>query len=603
MTDAISIKRAFEVDNARNQNRDEVVKTFVPSEAFWRMLSAKNQIILGCRGSGKTALAKMLSHSHLAKFSDERARQAIEQKQFIGIYVPARISWMGSHSSRREIHTEWDIETFIWKLNLATCFSLLDSVESCLDQYCSTSLENRLRAEVAVSRGMSKYWLGTNAFSSLPDLRSALFDLDFRKKVQLTKLRISGNPSSSESPIGVHLHTDLFDPLRSAIEVVKVELDLPSETAWLMCLDEIEFLSLYQHKIINTHLREHSGNLYFKLTTMPYRHYTLDTQFPVPLNAGHDFEYLYLDTHRIKASSVNADGSEDESLPVFSSQIFKKRLAASGLNSHAQKTLKSVFGDSRLLDPATEDWSEGSDNYALLLEYGNEATIGRAQALMANSMQKFRDQIGRKIQGALLLKNAIRMSQGRAQMSIYSGASMLARCSDGNPRMFIALINNMFWESHTFHAANDTLSLKPIPPRVQNRVLTEFSGTFLERIQGEESGSDLYKLINSIGSYLKTRFRAEKISTDFISSVEINFEADANLANLVKASAGLGYLYPAINPKEPNRLPATGGVFQLAFVLSPHFQLMPRKGKARDIQAIFAATSTGDLTSPQGTLL
>ena len=80
-------RNLFEIQNARNLTREEVVRTFVPPKSFWRLLSPKNHILLGSRGSGKTAIAKMLSHDHLSKWKEPRAQRAIETKSFIGMYL------------------------------------------------------------------------------------------------------------------------------------------------------------------------------------------------------------------------------------------------------------------------------------------------------------------------------------------------------------------------------------------------------------------------------------------------------------------------------------------------------------------------------------
>ena len=90
--EASSHKRnLFEIENARNLSRRELVETFVPTQSFWRLLSAKHHIVLGSRGSGKTALARMLSHDHLALLNEARAQSAIREQQFIGVYVPTRL--------------------------------------------------------------------------------------------------------------------------------------------------------------------------------------------------------------------------------------------------------------------------------------------------------------------------------------------------------------------------------------------------------------------------------------------------------------------------------------------------------------------------------
>src|SRR4051812_12557286 len=121
MQDTTVSRDLFEIENARNLSRDELVATFIPQQVFWRLLSAKNHVILGSRGSGKTALAKMLSHDHLSRFPHERARALVASRAFIGVYFPTSVEWVGSLKNK-PWQTEVEAERFFqWRLNLATC--------------------------------------------------------------------------------------------------------------------------------------------------------------------------------------------------------------------------------------------------------------------------------------------------------------------------------------------------------------------------------------------------------------------------------------------------------------------------------------------------
>src|ERR1039457_3078594 len=114
-------RNLFEIENARNLSRDELVETFVATKSFWRLLSAKNHIVLGARGSGKTAIAKMLSHDHLSRFDEKRAQNAIAAKAFIGMYVPTSVEWVGVLKNK-PWQTEAEQEEFFqWRLNIASC--------------------------------------------------------------------------------------------------------------------------------------------------------------------------------------------------------------------------------------------------------------------------------------------------------------------------------------------------------------------------------------------------------------------------------------------------------------------------------------------------
>src|SRR4051812_27427750 len=89
-------KALFEVNNARTQSVEEVAKTFSPPDSFWRLVLAKNHVILGSRGSGKTAVIRMLSHEHLALMEHPKAKELIAERLLIGTYVPMRAEWVST---------------------------------------------------------------------------------------------------------------------------------------------------------------------------------------------------------------------------------------------------------------------------------------------------------------------------------------------------------------------------------------------------------------------------------------------------------------------------------------------------------------------------
>src|ERR1035438_2629754 len=150
--EASSHKRnLFEIENARNLSRRELVETFVPTQSFWRLLSAKHHIVLGSRGSGKTALARMLSHDHLALLNEARAQSAIREQQFIGVYVPTRLEWVGALKNKPWQTEAQKEEFFQWRLNLSSCLALITTLESCIRTYCG-SKGDQARAEREIDR-------------------------------------------------------------------------------------------------------------------------------------------------------------------------------------------------------------------------------------------------------------------------------------------------------------------------------------------------------------------------------------------------------------------------------------------------------------------
>lgn len=347
-------RNLFEIENARNLTRDEVASTFVPTQSFWRLLSAKNHIVLGARGSGKTALAKMLAHDHLSRLAEKRARDAIRTKAFVGIYVPTSIEWVGGLKNK-PWQTESEVEQFFqWRLNISTCLAFLVTLRSCLDTYIEDR-GKRSRVESSLILEISHIWSERELrYDTLRGLQGYLEDIEHRKQQQLARLRVAKRLREGEEPVGIAFETDLFSPLRRAIGLAARYLDFPSDSTWIICLDEAEFLQPLHHRILNSYMRSYFGNLVFKITTMPYFHHTLETNTGVPLNVGHDFEYVYIDEDPVVWAGTK--GREGES---FANTVFNKRAKRSGSRYRAIQ-LKRMLGSSELLDARESQWTDES---------------------------------------------------------------------------------------------------------------------------------------------------------------------------------------------------------------------------------------------------
>jgi hypothetical protein len=572
----------FEIENARTMNRDELVATFVPTKSFWRLLSAKNHVVLGTRGSGKTALVKMMSHDHLSKLDEPRAQSIIRSRAFIGVYVPTRLEWVGGLKNK-PWQTEQEAELYFqWKLNIASCLAFLTTVNSCITTYI-TRVPQRLNLERKLAQSLSEEWLESSEPSNtLVELRRELERVEYRKQRQMAKQRALGAMPASEAPTGITFDMDLFIPLQRGIALANSLLKFPDEATWLVCLDEAEFLSTMHHRILNSHMRAYSGKIVFKITTMPYCHYTLDTNTSVPLDVGNDFEYIYIDRDPVVTA-----GSKEHEGHFFAVSMFDKRAMVSG-RKYAGLRLDRLLGPSVLLDPKPGDWPGTSEMMALLRKYASPETVDRAERLH-DQPDRFRDQISRKIHSALLLRDAVAQEKGRGELEVFSGYSMAIRCGDGNPRRLVRIFNRLLvegrWKSKAEQNVDSQVPL--LPPREQSRILQSFSSSVLTRLQSEPRvGPLFYNFIRDIGEYMRHCLHEEPLTTDQITSVAIAEDVDERTWLLVRRAVMLGLLYPNINSRNPDSVPYKKGTFHLAYILAPVFRLLPRRGKSRDLKTI-----------------
>lgn len=577
LREAISVRdiikrNLFEVENARNLSLAEVVKTFVPTKSFWRLLSSKNHIVLGARGSGKTELVRMIAHDHLAKFDDRRAKEIISQKIFIGIYVPTRLEWVGGLKNK-QWQSEAEAELFFqWRLNISTCAAFLATLRSCLDTYVRDYGERAL-IERRLSGELYKTWSSDehHKIETISALHEYLEDTEHKKQAQITRARITGESTTEERLIGSYFESELFFPLRRAITLVTRALSFPEHTVWILCLDEAEFLEPLHHKILNSHLRANPGNLVFKITTMPYYHHTLETNSQAALNVGHDFEYIYIDRDPLTLTPGEDSGYS------FAKSLFDKR-AEQSTGNYKWEHFETLLGPSKLLDPKISEWSANSTMMALLKKYANIPTLERAARLAGTP--EFKDQIARKVHGALLLKDAVASKRGRKELDIYSGVKMAVSCSDANPRRLIRIFN--LFISQMGDGFSSTLRANR-----QTTLLTQFSNSTLSRIQSEPRyGQELFAFISTVGEYMKHDLHGHKIGTDQVSSIELDKPITDSEWEIIKNAVGLGLLFPNINANSGDHIPERTGVFRLAYVLAPKFQILPRKGKAVPISRI-----------------
>jgi len=111
-----------------------------------------------------------------------------------------------------------------------------------------------------------------------------------------------------------------------------------------------------------------------------------------------------------------------------------------------------------------------------------------------------------------------------------------------------------------------------------------FGASVIRRVQSEEDcGPQLYQLLKYIGAYLRGQFHDVLMTTDQVSSVIFDRKAHHSLWRLFERAVGLGLLFPNINVNQPDHLPRYEGTFHLAYVRSPHFRILPRRGAARNL--------------------
>ncbi len=589
-------RNLFDLGNARNLLKKELVETFIPTEAFERLLSPQNQIIIGSRGSGKTALLKMISHDHLSIFNNVNAKQIIKDKVFIGIHISTKTKFSGGLKNKSWQTPEQQEKHFNWLMNIASCMAFLETLRSCLSKYIDEK-EDRISKEISIVKKIKEYWFSPDQdIYSIDDIIQELEDIVVKKPRRDLEINITGASDISKN-LGLVFDLDLFDPLIAAIKIVNKQFDFPEYTNWFICIDEIEILDSFHHRILNSYMRANNGNIFFKFTTLPYCHYTLETNLNVDLDIRHDVHYVYIDQN----SSFQFKALEKHNNAL---KLFRKRAELS-MPEYAEVNFLQLFGKSSMLDAKIIDYSS-IDNFKnqtlspeelekiikfeptlnLFNTLTNENTRTKGLALLRQKKFKdFGDQFGRKLRALLHLKAYIEKYSGNKNMELYYGAKTVINVADGNPRKLIKIFKEMIaylQERDSPFISKTDSSIVPIS--VQNQVLVKIAEQEISRYRNEINfGTGLYDFIDVIGSYMQNYIHNQKLGFEQISSIEINSSNDPKFWKLVERAVQKGILYPNININNPDDMPYREGVFHLAFIFAPKFKLLPRKGDSRNV--------------------
>jgi hypothetical protein len=573
----------FEIDNAKSLYPQELSATFIPTSDWWRLFSARNQVVLGSRGSGKTAVLKMLAHQYLSKHRHARARAIVASNSFVGLHIAMNLDWIGALRDKPWL-TEADGERlFQWRLNVASCASLLPSVSSLISAMVPDD-DARTYREYQLVKRLAPFWGAPPSAVSFADLRHHLRMLVFQRLKLLTEDRILRTNRSGM--VGTEFDTPLFDPLRWSIEETDDLLDLHPTTTWIVGVDEAELLSASQQKILNTVLRASDGHISFKIGTLPYGHYTLATNAAQTLDVGHDFEYVRIDRDPIH------DRGQPLS-PHFANEIYSRLRDASGPREYPAVTLVAMLGESPLLDPDPTAWSDPVETERILRAHLTRASADRAISLYYARPTAFRNQYGRKVRGLVRLREGVQAEKGNRSLDLYSGAALVVRCSDGNPRRLIRLLKRLAVRAQ--QTSGPTAA--HLAPHLQSEILSDFGASEL-RVGAAETrlGPRVLKLIDSIGAYARNSTHAELVATDVVSSIRVDDAVgDDDLAAIRKA-CDLGLLFASVNPSNPDQWPARSGYYHLAYVLAPYYRLLPRRGHARSLATILETTASGQVS-------
>jgi hypothetical protein len=584
----------FYADNARNEEREQIVKNYVVTEHLWNLFTPRHQIVFGSRGSGKTALMKMASFPYISTFDHPRAHTVTSDFGFLGVHVSTDVRFVGSLQNKIWRNSEQAERYFVWKFNLTCLKAILTTLKQVFFHLFGDSFENYSN-ERAICDEICKLIFGGSKPVRFDDL---VVEIDNYEDGRSRELYLEFLSVDQTKPIDV-FGLEIGDPIRMIDRLLKSRIPKFMSAVWLICLDEAEYLTEQQIAILNSFMRSFTKNIFLKIATLPY-HYHLQTNLNVPLREEDDVAFVFLDE-----LSYDVNEKAEVHWVEFANRLFISRQSTLGDGLQSVQ-LAQIVGESQHLAASNRMVHELEDDMKLVMIHCDQATTERAKNILFNPRKKssFGDQIWRKITSAIALREDVIQSRGQRTMEFYSGVTVLIRCTDGVPRKLINLFRRLATEVEATQQLRTTRSrlalrghaaksagLKKISRKRQTSIAKDIAEQRLERTKSiPKLGPQIYAMTQNLGEYLNHKLHSEQISTDIINCFRFDEKTSDSLHDLIRVGIAHSAFFTVASINRPNKLPEREGIFRLSYALCPKFDLLPRRGKDRLVQKILAGS-------------
>jgi hypothetical protein len=595
----------FESFNARALTPAQVAETFVPSDQFRKLAKRRHTVVLGPRGSGKTTLLKMLQPGALELWHHPEADKVRAAVDFTGVFIATDIAWgeqlqsLGVGEIDPQIQRIFSIATFtthVFRCLVNTFISrkLPEQLESM--PYRRVKID--MSAERVIAAELCKEWHLTDIVPSFLAVRHALSARLSTIKTLVARELIQGDTERDARLLEPgFLFLDFVQGCTNSIELFDDTLG-QGETRWALMFDELELAPEWISNLLVRSIRSTDERLLFKLALNPFTSTSMQLESPTSPAPGQDFDQIAL-WYAEKRDSYN-----------FCSQLFGQLLEKRGL---VLKEPKKILGNS-YFETTGEEWRDSGNAYA---PGSKIATRFKKLYEIDHSFRDYLDRRGlhpdrlhqltpnqrasdvRKIAPIVAVREFFRSAdwheartRSRKRASLYAGAESIFAISEGNPRWFIAIVEDLLDE---WGSKRDR-----IPESVQADELEKASERFaamLKTIPTEsETTESVFRIVRSVARY----FNRQVVIEDFRPEPPGTFTVDDKCSDEI-----VGILGQALNagaivyvPDEDGQLSFTSlrhKRFRVSYLIAPLYGIPIRLGPEVNLSTILGKRASPSL--------
>lgn len=474
---------------ARNFSDTKVSNEFYPITTFWSLFNEQHEILIGSRGSGKTVLLKMMRNSMLKKIHDKKAEKLLSEKHFISLYIPMHLEFVISITTSN-LKEEQQIEMFQVVFNCLLAQSLISELKFLFDE--KKNVENDLILSMRLAKQINDMWF---------DESEPVYDFQELEN-KINKVFYSINEKTGDiSKAPIIFKKQICTPLLSVKDLITNVLEYNDPT-WIICIDEAEFLTEPLLKCINSFFRSDSNRIALKIATLPFYHSTLETlKNGTFVSDGNDFNYRIIDMQY-----------DSDDFKQVTNRICLKRLSKSLELSYSETILEDFLG--KIGNDDLVDYFRNEVGKKLTNEEIEENIIADFSPQKRKSSLNYtnkRKTIYDKYAPIYFLRTMfVRSQKGNSKPGWYAGARTVRRVAQGNPRMFIHLMNDMFAKAQK----------SSLTPKAQHDVVYKFASNFCKSTKAIESkGPEIYQELDRIAKKLHQKTHDKYLVTSSSSFV------------------------------------------------------------------------------------
>ena len=587
------------VNNARFLEPEAVAASFVPPPYFSKLFAVKNQLLVGPRGSGKTTLLKMLRLTAIDAWAGRGARSIRETIAFAAVFVPADVSWSGRVRAQADALPEAHGRAYTQAaLSLLVRRALVEAFSERTGQRTLRlqegpsnvfeSVKCDSHSEVRLCERLISRWKLRDAVPTLQGLKSAISGELVELRIALDEAMNFGNVSRVEAE-SRRLSMPIVDSVIHAVDVFE-EITAAGKVKWALLFDELEIAPQWLQEELLQSLRSTDQRLIFKLAitpcsaaasyvggvTQPHRGDDYD-EIPLwysdPRDAQRFSQELWarvLETRKIPALSPRAVLGEsigDEMDPVVG--------ATSG------RYARRGIWHSILLSLAKKDVS--------FSEYLRRRGVNLASPESID--RKKMDSVLRKVAPIAVYReyflkeaNPQHSHRSRKKVSLYSGARNIFRVTEGNPRWYLGLIDQILDNWQNQRGSITRPQQATIVEAFANRFLSTVAAYPNPALSADASsqfkGLTVTKLIEKLGDFAFEEIAGPKFNDDPNLAFKVDVD-DPLINSLLSVAVNAGALVLEDAEDSGHFMHSLKGrVLRLSFHLAPRFRIPLRSGRA-----------------------